>query len=86
MLSATTPSTDPSLSSSADGFLRPWWRQPMNNEREWMFFSFLVILTVGYAAFALVSWGVQFHNGLLANALGILAMVILGGCAWPVCG
>lgn len=51
----------------------------MNNEREWMFFSFLVILTVGYAAFALVSWGLQFHNGLLANALGILAMVILGG-------
>jgi signal transduction histidine kinase len=79
MLSATTPSTDPSLSSSADGFLRHWWRQPMNNEREWMFFSFLVILTVGYAAFALVSWGLQFHNGLLANALGILAMVILGG-------
>ncbi len=51
----------------------------MNNEREWMFFSFLVILTVGYAAFALVSWSLQFHNGLLANALGILAMVILGG-------
>jgi signal transduction histidine kinase len=79
MLSATTPSIDPTLSTSGFSFLRPWWRQPMDNEREWLFFSFLLILTLGYAAFALVSWGVQFHDGLLANALGILAMVILGG-------
>ena len=51
----------------------------MDNEREWLFFSFLLILIVGYAAFALVSWGLQFHAGLLANVLGILAMAVLGG-------
>lgn len=51
----------------------------MDNEREWLFFSFLLILVVGYAAFALVSWGLKFHAGLLANVLGILAMTVLGG-------
>lgn len=51
----------------------------MDNEREWLFFSFLLILIVGYGAFALVSWGLQFHAGLLANVLGILAMAVLGG-------
>ncbi len=51
----------------------------MNNEREWLFYSFLLILIVGYGAFALVSWGLQFHAGLVANVLGILAMAVLGG-------
>ena len=51
----------------------------MDNEREWLFFSFLIILIVGYTAFALVSWGLQFHAGWLANVLGILAMAMLGG-------
>ena len=51
----------------------------MDNEREWLFYSFLLILMVGYGAFAMVSWGLQFQAGLLANLLGILAMAVLGG-------
>lgn len=51
----------------------------MANEREWLFFSFLLILIIGYTAFALVSWGLHFYGGLLANVLGILAMAVLGG-------
>ena len=53
----------------------------MDNEREWLFYSFLLILMVGYGAFAMVSWGLQFQAGLLANLLGILAMAMLGGLA-----
>jgi signal transduction histidine kinase len=51
----------------------------MDNQREWLFYSFLLILMVGYGAFAMVSWGLQFQAGLLANLLGILAMAVLGG-------
>jgi signal transduction histidine kinase len=51
----------------------------MDSEREGLFFSFLLILMIGYAGFGLVSWGLQFHAGLLANLLGILAMAVLGG-------
>jgi signal transduction histidine kinase len=51
----------------------------MDNEREWLFFSFLLILMMGYAAFGLVSWGLQLQAGLLANLMGILAMALLGG-------
>lgn len=76
----TTPgATDATPQPTGFSFWRPWWRQPKDNEREWLFFSFLLILIVGYAAFALVSWGLQFHAGLLANVLGILAMAVLGG-------
>ena len=75
----TTPgATDATPQPTGFSFWRPWWRQPKDNEREWLFFSFLLILIVGYAAFALVSWGLQFHAGLLANVLGILAMAVLG--------
>ncbi len=71
--------TDATPQPTGFSYWRPWWRQPMDNEREWLFFSFLLILIVGYAAFALVSWGLQFHAGWLANVLGILAMAMLGG-------
>ncbi|MEK7344730.1 MAG: ATP-binding protein [Pseudomonadota bacterium] len=50
-----------------------------HHEREWLFFSFLLILTLGYAAFAMVSWQLDFEGGVLANGLGILAMLALGG-------
>jgi signal transduction histidine kinase len=48
-------------------------------EREWLFFSFLFILGGGYTAFALVAWALGFHAGVLVNALGIAAMLVLGG-------
>jgi len=51
----------------------------MENEREWLLFSCLLILTIGYGAFALVSWRLQFTDGLLTNVLGILAMSVLAG-------
>lgn len=54
----------------------------MHNDREWLFFSFLIILTIGYSAFALVSWGLGFIDGWLANVLGIAAMAVLGGLRW----
>ncbi len=73
------PTPEPSLKPSGPAILRPWWRQPVDNEREWLFFSFLLILTIGFGAFALVAWGLQFHDGLLANVLGILAMAVLAG-------
>lgn len=79
MPATTHTATETDQSPLGSEIIRPWWRQPMNNGREWLFFSFLLILTIGYGAFALVSWGVQFHDGLLANALGILAMAMLGG-------
>ena len=51
----------------------------MCNEREWLFFSFLIILSMGYAALALVSWRLHFHAGLLVNGLALLALLTLGG-------
>ena len=51
----------------------------MCNEREWLFFSFLIILSMGYAALALVSWRLHFHAGLLVNGLALLALLALGG-------
>lgn len=57
----------------------PWNRQHEHHKREWLFFSFLIILTLGYTAFALVSWGLDFRDGWLANVLGIAAMGVLGG-------
>jgi len=59
--------------------LRRWMTHPLQNERELLFFSFLVILALGYGAFALVAWGLNFHDGLLTNLLGIVAMLVLGG-------
>lgn len=79
MHTVSSINTDTTAKPKCFGFLRPRWRHAMNNEREWLFFSFLLILMIGYAAFALVSWGLQFHAGLLANVLGILAMAVLGG-------
>jgi signal transduction histidine kinase len=79
MQTASSNHTEPTTKRTGFGFTRPWWRQPVDNEREWLFFSFLLILMVGYAAFALVSWGLEFHAGMLANVLGILAMAALGG-------
>lgn len=54
-------------------------RTAQHHEREWLFFSFLLILILGYAAFAAVSWRMDFQGGVLANLLGILAMAVLGG-------
>lgn len=59
------------------------WRErlggPSSNEREWLFLSFVLILAVGYSAFALVSWALDFQGGVLANVLGVLAMLVLLG-------
>ncbi len=79
MQSANPLSNDRTPRPIEFGFLRAWWHQPRDNEREWLFFSFLLILILGYAAFALVSWGLEFYAGLLTNVLGILAMTVLGG-------
>ena len=38
----------------------------------------MFILTLGYIAFAVVSWSLGFRDGWLANVLGIAAMGILG--------
>lgn len=54
-------------------------RTAQHHEREWLFFSFLLILILGYAAFAAVSWRLDFQGGVLVNLLGILAMGVLGG-------
>lgn len=79
MHSANTTYTVPIPKTSGLGFFRLRRRQPIDSERDWLFFSFLLILSVGYAAFALVSWSLHFQAGLLANVLGILAMALLGG-------
>ena len=62
--------------------LRHWPGKTRPKEREWLFFSFLIILSAGYAAFALVAWGLDFHAGVLANGLGIVAMSVLGALRW----
>jgi two-component system, sensor histidine kinase len=49
------------------------------NKREWLFFSFLIILSLGYLAFGLVAWKLNFWNGVWVNALGITSMVLIGG-------
>jgi len=54
-------------------------RSSQHHEREWLFFSFLLILLLGFAAFAVVSWQLDLTKGLLTNLLGILAMLVLGG-------
>lgn len=59
--------------------LHRWMAHPVQNERELLFFSFLVILMLGYVAFALVAWGLHFHDGLLTNLLSIVAILVLGG-------
>lgn len=48
-------------------------------EREWLFFSFLSILGIGYAAFALVAMSLGFGDGVVVNVLGIVAILVLGG-------
>jgi len=55
--------------------LSPSWQ----SEREWLFFSFLLIFGGGYTAFALVAWWLGFHAGVLVNAGGIVALLLLGG-------
>jgi two-component system, sensor histidine kinase len=62
--------------------LRPWLGKTRPKEREWLFFSFLIILSAGYAAFALVAWGLDFHAGWMVNGLGILGMGVLGALRW----
>ena len=74
------PNTQPiEVTNSAPPFLNRWRNHPLRNEREWLFFSFLIILTMGYAAFAMVSWGLHFTEGIAANVVGIVAMLALGG-------
>ncbi|WP_353244977.1 ATP-binding protein [Limnohabitans sp.] len=51
----------------------------LQSQREWLFYSFLLILGSGYTAFALVAWALGFQAGVLVNALGILAILALGG-------
>ena len=64
--------------STAQSIWTPWRRPQANHKRECLFFSFLFILTLGYIAFAVVSWSLGFRDGWLANVLGIAAMGILG--------
>ncbi len=61
------------------GCVRQWIEKSHSNEREWLFFSFLIILSVGYMAFALVAWGLGFWGGVLVNVLGIASTVLIGG-------
>jgi signal transduction histidine kinase len=75
-LYATIQSNLNSLRGRLTGHHGP--RTSQHHEREWLFFSFLLILILGYAAFAAVSWRLNFQNGVLANLLGILAMGVLG--------
>lgn len=74
MNSTYTPSGVPSRRP----FFPLWLVGPVRNEREWLFFSFLIILSIGYAALALVSWRLHFHAGLLVNGLALLALLALG--------
>ncbi|MGV0960678.1 MAG: ATP-binding protein [Limnohabitans sp.] len=69
------PASQPSAGRHA--FLHPWMGRPFQSEREWLFFSFLLILILGYAAFAIVAWSLDFTAGIWANALGIVAMLTL---------
>ena len=76
------PTMKSTLSRSAES-TAPTWQERLGgrskNEREWLFLSFVMILAVGYSAFALVSWALSFQGGVLANVLGILAMLMLLG-------
>lgn len=62
--------------------VRRWINKSHGSEREWLFFSFLIILGFGYAAFAMVAWGLGFWDGVLVNVLGIASMVLLGTMRW----
>ena len=73
------PSQNLPLDASSHAIWTPWGPQHANNAKEWLFFSFLIILTLGYIAFALVSWSLNFRDGWLANVMGIAAMGVLGG-------
>jgi signal transduction histidine kinase/CheY-like chemotaxis protein len=48
------------------------------HEKELLFFSFISILALGYGAFAIVAWRLNFGPGVVANLLGILGMGVLG--------
>ena len=48
------------------------------HEKELLFFSFISILALGYGAFAIVAWRLNFGPGMVANLLGILGMGVLG--------
>jgi signal transduction histidine kinase/ActR/RegA family two-component response regulator len=61
------------------GCIREWIDQSHSNPREWLFFSFLLILSIGYSAFAMVAWHLDFWGGVLVNLLGITTMVLIGG-------
>ncbi|PUE47098.1 hypothetical protein B9Z47_12425 [Limnohabitans sp. 2KL-1] len=64
----------------------PRWLGPsFQGEREWLFFSFLAILGIGYAAFALVAMGLGFGDGVVVNGLGIVAILVLGGLRLARC-
>lgn len=59
--------------------VRQWVDKSHSNPREWLFFSFLVILSIGYSAFAMVAWDLDFWGGVVVNLLGIASMVLIGG-------
>ena len=48
-------------------------------EREWLFFSFVLILTLGYSAFAAISWQLNIEGGMLTNVMGMIGMLLLAG-------
>lgn len=48
------------------------------HEKELLFFSFISILAIGYGAFAIVAWRLNFSQGVIANLLGMLGMGMLG--------
>lgn len=47
------------------------------HEREWLFFSFVLILTLGYSAFAAISWQLNIEGGVQTNVLGMMATLVL---------
>lgn len=48
------------------------------HEKEVLFFSFISILALGYGAFAIVAWRLDFGPGVVTNLLGIVGMGLLG--------
>ena len=76
---SSTSKHQPEPPAGWKGCARQWIDQAHSNPREWLFFSFLIILSIGYSAFAIVAWDLDFLGGVLVNLLGIASMVLIGG-------
>jgi signal transduction histidine kinase/CheY-like chemotaxis protein len=47
------------------------------HEREWLFFSSVLILTLGHSVFAAISWQLNIEGGVLTNVMGMMGMLLL---------